>query len=228
MSGQRVLLPTPAVVGDSHRHDLSRTVDATPADAEGRIAGEQGGGKQRRHRHTAQEWEDLKECFKELYFQEDSSLEDVRQEMKRDYGFEARYLSFSTERFDTLFAVRTKICMSTSIRQYKIKVKEWGLEKHIKAPDMQILLAKRDKRTRDRGVGTVFVVKGVKFEEDRLNRFGKRELAKLGDYVSPSTGMSTSEINGSNHDLCVNSYTCWRVLLYSAIRYRRRISACRH
>lgn len=93
MSGQRVLLPTPAIVGDSHRYDLSLTVDATPADAEGQIAGKQGGGKQRRHRHTAQEWEDLKECFKELYFREDSSLENVRQEMKRDYGFEARYVS---------------------------------------------------------------------------------------------------------------------------------------
>ena len=81
--------------------------------------------------------------------------------------------------------------MSTSIRQYKIKIKEWGLEKHIKASDMQILLAKRDKRTRDRGVGTVFVVKGVKIEEDRLNRFGKRGFAKSSDYVSPSTGMST-------------------------------------
>ena len=45
-------------------------------------------------------------------------------------------------------------------------IKKWGLEKHIKALDMQILLAKKDKRTRDRGVGTIFVVKGVKFEED--------------------------------------------------------------
>lgn len=79
-------------------------------------------------------------------------------------------------------------------------IKKWGLEKHIKALDMQILLAKKDKRTRERGVGTIFVVKGVKFEEDRLNRFGKRELAKSGDYISPSAGMSTSEINGSNHD----------------------------
>lgn len=56
---------------------------------------------------------------------------------------------------------------------------------------MQILLAKRDKRTRDRGVETVFVVDGVKFAEDRLNRFGKRKLAEPIDYVSPSSGMLT-------------------------------------
>ena len=86
MSGQRVLLPAPAVAGDN------RTVDATPADAEGPIAGQQGGGKQRRHRHTAQEWEDVKETFKDLYFQQDTSLEDVKQEMDKDCGFEARYV----------------------------------------------------------------------------------------------------------------------------------------
>ena len=82
-------------------------------------------------------------------------------------------------------------CVSTSIRQYKVKIKEWGLRKYITASDMQILLAKRDKRTRDRGVETVFVVDGVKFAEDRLNRFGKRKLAEPIDYVSPSSGMLT-------------------------------------
>ena len=86
MPPQRVLLLAPAVARDS------RTVDATPADAEGPEARQQGREKQRRHRHTAEEWEDMKESFKELYFQEDSSLEDVKQEMERDYGFEARYV----------------------------------------------------------------------------------------------------------------------------------------
>ena len=56
---------------------------------------------------------------------------------------------------------------------------------------MQILLAKRDKRTRDRGVGTVFVVNGVKFKEDRLNRFGKRKSVNSSNYVSPSSGTTT-------------------------------------
>lgn len=85
-----------------------------------------------------------------------------------------------------------RLAVSASIRQYKVKIKEWGLEKYIKAADMQVLLAKRDRRARDRGVGTVFVVKGVKFEDDRLNRFGKRGRGKSSDHVSPSTGMSTS------------------------------------
>ena len=88
--------------------------------------------------------------------------------------------------------MRAKTCAYISIRQYKVKIKDWGLTKNIKALDMQILLAKRDKRFRDRGVGTIFVRQGVKLAEDRLNRFGKRELAKSDDYVSPSSGKFTS------------------------------------
>ena len=93
------------------------------------------------------------------------------------------------------FVYRAKTCAYTSIRQYKVKVKDWGLTKYIKALDMQILLAKREKRARDRGVETIFVRQGVKLEDDRLNRFGKREFAKSGDYVSPSNSKFTS---GSN------------------------------
>ena len=87
MSGQRVLLPAPVPAGDS------RLVDATPADAEVPIAERQGGGgKERRHRHTAHEWDDVKDYFEELYFQVDTSLEVVKEAMKRDHGFEARYV----------------------------------------------------------------------------------------------------------------------------------------
>ena len=83
----------------------------------------------------------------------------------------------------------SKSCASSSIRQYKAKVQEWGMEKYIKAQDMQILLAKRDQRARDRGVRTAFVANDVDLEEDRINLFGKRRSGKSGDYVSPSTSM---------------------------------------
>ena len=89
MSGQRVLLPAPVAAGDS------RTVDATPADALVPIAERKrggGGGKARHHRHTAQEWDDVKDSFEELYFQEDTTLEVVKEAMKRNHGFEARYV----------------------------------------------------------------------------------------------------------------------------------------
>ena len=86
MSGHRVLLPTPVVAG------CSPSVGAAPADAGGPMAGPQGRGKQRRHRHTAAEWEDVKEAFKELYSQPDATLEDVKQKMENDCEFKARYV----------------------------------------------------------------------------------------------------------------------------------------
>lgn len=86
MSGQRVLLPTPTTAGDS------RPPDATRADGGGPIAARQGGPKQRRHRHTAQEWEDVKESFKALYVHDETSLGDVKREMETLCGFEARYV----------------------------------------------------------------------------------------------------------------------------------------
>ena len=97
-----------------------------------------------------------------------------------------------------LHVVRSKSCACTSIRQYKVKIQEWGMEKYMKARDMQILLAKRDGRTRDRGVRTAFVFNDVDLEEDRINLFGKRSLGKSSDYVSPSTSMYTSWLNCSN------------------------------
>ena len=190
MSGQRVLLPAPVPAGDS------RTVDATPADAGVLIAERQrgrGGGKERHHRHTAQEWDDVKDSFEELYFQEDTSLEVVKEAMKRDHGFEARYVKdFEVVTCRFCMSDGLRVCARTSIRQYKVKIREWGMEKYLKARDMQILLAKRDERTRDRGVGTAFVFNDVDLEEDRINLFGKRRLGKSGDYVSPSTSMYTS------------------------------------
>ena len=51
---------------------------------------------------------------------------------------------------------------------------------------MQILVAKRDKRARDRGVETGFLIRGAKLDEDRIRRFSQRQ--KVSDAVSPSAG----------------------------------------
>lgn len=85
MSEHRVLLPRPVVPA---------TIGTAPAaDAGGDVAGPpQDRGKQRRHRHTAEEWEDVKEAFQELYSQPDATLQDVKQKMENDCGFKARYV----------------------------------------------------------------------------------------------------------------------------------------
>ena len=86
MSGQRVLLPATAAAGASH------TVDVAPANAGGAIAKRQGREKEKCHRHTTQEWDDVKKSIEEVYYREDASLEDVKEELKRECGFEARYV----------------------------------------------------------------------------------------------------------------------------------------
>ena len=47
-------------------------------------------GRQCRHRHTAQEWETIKDDFTFLYLQEGNTLEDARRKMKFKHSFEAR------------------------------------------------------------------------------------------------------------------------------------------
>ena len=68
-------------------------------------------------------------------------------------------------------------------------VKEWGLEKHFKATDLRILAKKRDKRARERGVGTTFLVRGVTLDDERLERFSRRETVRLDDHTSPCAGI---------------------------------------
>ena len=44
----------------------------------------------KRHRHTTQEWDQLRENFTRLYQTYGQSLEDVAERLKREKGFEAR------------------------------------------------------------------------------------------------------------------------------------------
>ena len=79
-------------------------------------------------------------------------------------------------------------CLLYSIRQWRNKIKDWGLERNFKASDMRILVAKKEKRARHRGVETVFCYQGKNIENERIDRFIKREGAIVGDQPSPSTG----------------------------------------
>jgi hypothetical protein len=90
MSGSGARLPTLAIARDSG------SVSTAPGDVGVLAPGPQRGEKQRRHRHTVQQWGDLKERFEKLYLEEDGSLEDVKEALKRDYGFEARYVTYAT------------------------------------------------------------------------------------------------------------------------------------
>ncbi|KAI4268233.1 MAG: hypothetical protein LQ337_007954 [Flavoplaca oasis] len=105
---------------------------------------------QRRHRHTAEDWEGIKDAFVLLYILQDKSLESVMEIMESESGFKA------------------------SLRQYKNKIKEWALKKNIKASDAQSLVAKEQQRARERGVGTLFSIGDATLDHDRWERLVSR------------------------------------------------------
>ena len=63
-----------------------------------------------------------------------------------------------------------------SARVYKHKLKAWGFEKYLRKSDMQVLLAKAEKRASEDNKDTVFRVGGRKLDPERLQRFKKRKL----------------------------------------------------
>lgn len=46
--------------------------------------------RQRRHRHTAKDWEDIKPKFIQFYIEQDKALESVVETLKSSYDFDAR------------------------------------------------------------------------------------------------------------------------------------------
>lgn len=93
MPGNRTLLPAPSAL-DGVLQSRQRTADKSIATNKAGAPGKKI-AKQRRHRHSSREWEDLKERFAELYKDED--LPGVMKIIRQEFGFEARcvYLMFS-------------------------------------------------------------------------------------------------------------------------------------
>ncbi|KAL9632000.1 MAG: hypothetical protein Q9204_003979 [Flavoplaca sp. TL-2023a] len=119
--------------------------------------------KQRRHRHTPGDWEDIKGAFVLLYIQQDKSLESVMEILESESGFKA------------------------SLRQYKNKIKEWALIKNIKASDARALVAKEQQRGRERGVGTLFSIGDAPMDHDRWERLVSRINSGKSDLPSPTS-----------------------------------------
>ncbi|KAL8650076.1 MAG: hypothetical protein Q9210_004038 [Variospora velana] len=116
---------------------------------------------QRRHRHTAGDWESIKDAFVLLYIQQDKPLESVIEILESESGFKA------------------------SLRQYKNKIKEWALQKNIKASDAKALVAKEQQRARERGVGTLFSIGDAPLDQNRWERLVSRINSGQSDLRSP-------------------------------------------
>ncbi|PWW80100.1 hypothetical protein C7212DRAFT_273684 [Tuber magnatum] len=98
---------------------------------------------------TPAEWEERREMFTRLYFNEDRRLDDVRRIMATEYGFYAN---------DT---------------QCKKKIKKWELGKSLNRGAACAML-RIQKRRHTEGKETVFTYKGHKVSQEKLERSRRR------------------------------------------------------
>ena len=75
-----------------------------------------------------------------------------------------------------------------SVRKWKEKLKEWRFDKYISASDMDIVVAKAAKRSRDEGKETIFFLGEAQILPDRIEQFKRRKTIKNIEPVSPSAG----------------------------------------
>jgi phosphotransacetylase len=74
------------------------------------------------------------------------------------------------------------------VRKWKEKLKEWRFDKYISASDMDIVVAKAAKRSRDEGKETIFFVGEAQILPDRIEQFKRRKTIKNIETMSPSAG----------------------------------------
>jgi hypothetical protein len=74
-----------------------------------------------------------------------------------------------------------------STRKWKDKLKEWKFDKNLNISDMNIVVAKQQKRARE-GKDTVFMHGSIEMTSERIETFKRRKITKVTDAVSPSAG----------------------------------------
>lgn len=149
--------------------------------------------KSARRDKNNQKWEAHKSEIYELYIEENKTLPETISIIEERHGLKARQVPLSLPYSHALFELK---CVLTSraifsLRKWKGKVKnEWRFEKNVSAKDMQVLVAKAEKRARDEGKETVFWHAGVRIRPERVENFKKRKIVGNGDVASPSAGDS--------------------------------------
>ena len=73
------------------------------------------------------------------------------------------------------------------MRKWKDKLKEWKYDKNLSINDMQVVVAKQQKRARE-GKHTVFMHGSTEITSERIENFKRRKVSKMPDAVSPSAG----------------------------------------
>ncbi|PMD17828.1 TPR-like protein [Hyaloscypha hepaticicola] len=113
--------------------------------------------------YTSQEWEAHRSEIKRLYADQNIPLKDVIQIMKTGCSF------FATK------------------RQYKTRIRRWGLDKKIKTNEMKIIVRKDMKRKLEEGKETAYFVRNRPVHPRKISRFIKNhDLSDCHSHMSPT------------------------------------------
>ena len=117
---------------------------------------------------AAQEWEDIRDVFEDLYIEQGQTLKMIRQHLAEDYGFYAKYVL-------SLFPVfvPSAVANSPSETQYKKKIRKWDIQKNLSRDKMVAIVRLLDHRT-VRGLRTMFTFNGKPLSHERIDRSRKR------------------------------------------------------
>ncbi|KAL1591719.1 hypothetical protein SLS60_011718 [Paraconiothyrium brasiliense] len=112
--------------------------------------------KSRRHRHTEQEWNQLREFITQVYVEEDKKAEEVVEILSTQHDFKV------------------------GLRKLKDWLKNNGISKNVHKSDMLVLYAKRQARLIAGGKQTIVYKDGRAIDDSRLDRFGERYCLSVG------------------------------------------------
>ncbi|PQE32582.1 hypothetical protein CJF32_00004115 [Rutstroemia sp. NJR-2017a WRK4] len=106
-------------------------------------------------------WDAMRERIHHIYVEENNTLSTTRDIIYKEYTFRA------------------------GTRKWKDKLKEWKFDKNLSIKDMQVVVAKQQKRARE-GKDTVFIHGSAEITSERIENFKRRKVSKMPDAVSPS------------------------------------------
>jgi hypothetical protein len=96
-------------------------------------------------KYTANDWEDMRPNIARLY--DSGTLESVIRSMREEYGFEA------------------------TPKQYKDRIRKWGLNKNIQQDEMEAMIRKRQERESESNKKTAFRIRGRPVDEEKIERY---------------------------------------------------------
>jgi len=107
-----------------------------------------------------EEWGSFKDEIRQLYMVQDMTLNETIEKIKENHGINAKSI------------------LKFKKRTWKKKLEAWGFDKYVPANEMEFIVEKAEKRSREKGKETVFCLGEIQItsESERVVRFKKRKL----------------------------------------------------